>query len=71
MTTPSTTFPATCKAFAKSIGGRKRAAEAIGVPISTFNQWCDGRSSPPSETIARLAMDMIIHNKSHNTHFTT
>ncbi len=41
-----TDFPTTCKAFAKSIGGRKEAADSLGVSKATFDAYCDGTRKP-------------------------
>ena len=53
----TTDFPTTCREFAESFGwgGRQKAADALGIPLSTFDGWCAGRP-PQHEKIVRMAM---------------
>jgi DNA-binding transcriptional regulator YdaS (Cro superfamily) len=53
-------FPTSCKEFARQIGGRSHAVAALGVAAGTFKQWCDGRSTPTSERLVRLAMERVL-----------
>ena len=41
--------------ISKKLGGRKKAAEAAGVAMSTFHRWIAGDSVPALDSIARLA----------------
>ena len=60
------TFRDTCKSFARSIGSRAKAVDAIAdalerrVSISTFNSWCDGTYTPKDHGRVMREMARIV-----------
>lgn len=62
-----TPFPQLCKDFARRIdnrvlggrefGSREKAAAYLGVPLNTFNKWCDGAHKPAQEQLLRERME--------------